>query len=143
MLEFFQNNPVLLVILALAAFIGIVWFMVPAAIKRGVKLQGIIDGLNTTLEVGDIAVDALGEILPGNQTLKTIDKIIEWAQKGAETAEQLYKAHQLAAEERKEAARKFVLDMLKYADIEATEQLKKIVDDCIEAAVYTLPKTNQ
>lgn len=72
-----------------------------------------------------------------------MDKIIEWAQKGVDAAEQMYKSSQLEGDERKQKATEIVYACLEAAGINASETDKIIVDGMIEAAVKGLEKTEK
>ena len=69
-------------------------------------------------------------------------QVLGWAQKGVDTAEQMYKAQLLQGEDRKEAAIEIVYACLETAGIELTDANKTIVNGAIEAAVKALEKTH-
>lgn len=137
-----DNITTILIIVAAAfgVFLALA-LLIPYLVKRGINLSGVLGGTNTALYTADFAVDSLKELFPNSPALTIADKIIGWAQKGAEAAEQLYKASQIEAEDRKAEATKLVYDIIRMAQIEITPEVESIVNGCIEAAVYVLPKS--
>ena len=71
-----------------------------------------------------------------------LDKLFDYANRAVEYAEQLYKANEIGAAERKAAAREFTLLCLKELRIEVTDELLSIIDGAIDGAVLLLPKTH-
>ncbi|MEG1523819.1 MAG: phage holin, LLH family [Clostridia bacterium] len=138
-------NPIYIVLITAgvaAAIITGVYVVIPFAMKKGLKIEESLTATATILNTVDAVLDGVKLFVPGNEVLDVIDKIIEWAQKGSEAAEQMYKASKIEKEERNDAAKKLVYDCLAEAGIERTEQINKIVSGMIEAAVLTLPKTH-
>lgn len=60
-----------------------------------------------------------------------------------DSAEQLYKTSQIPEEQRKAEATQLVYICLQAAGVDVTEDMKRIIDGAIEAAVYALPKTHE
>lgn len=87
-------------------------------------------------------VDTLKTFLPGNEAIAFIDRVIGWAQKAAEAAEQLYKTSKIEEAQRKDEATRLVYEFIAAAGVELDGDMKKIVDGAIEAAVFALPKTH-
>ena len=132
----------IIIAIVIAVFVGLA-FIIPYLVKKGVNISGVLTTTNTALGVADMAVDGLKEFFPNVPAFAFIDKIIGWAMKGAEAAEQLYKTSKIAAEDRNEAATKLVYEFIAAAGVELDENMKKVVKGSIEAAVYVLPKTNK
>ena len=86
----------------------------------------------------DAVVEALKALMPQNAIINIVDKVIDYAKIGVGKAEQLYLINESTGDDRKEEATKFVYDSLEFAGIEVTDQVKAIVDGCIEAAVLGL-----
>ena len=99
-------------------------------------------GTGTVLETADTVVDTLQEFFPDVPAFALIDKVIGWAQKGAEAAEQLYKTSKIEEAQRKDEATRLVYEFIAAAGVELDSNMKKIVDGAIEAAVFALPKTH-
>ncbi len=138
-----NNYTILLLIVAVvAAVFGGLAIAIPRLVKKGIDISGILTGTGTALSTADQVVDTLQEFFPEVPAFALIDKAIGWAQKAAEAAEQLYKTSQIEADKRKEAATALVYEFIAAAGIEADDDMKKIVDGAIEAAVYALPKTH-
>ena len=139
-------NPIyiLLIILGLAAIVvGGVYVIIPYAVKKGIDVSGILTNTTTVLDTVDTALDGIQLLLPGNATLDIVDTIIGYAKKAAEAAEQMYKASQIAKDERNAKAKEIVYECLSVAKIERTTQIDNIVSGMIEAAVFALPETNK
>ena len=75
-------------------------------------------------------------------TAAQFEKIKMWVTVAVEAAEQLYKTSKIEEGQRKEEATKLVYQFIEAAGIEIDDDLKKIVDGAIEAAVFALPKTH-
>lgn len=111
--------------------------------KKGVDVKGAIKDTDTILNTADHVIDTAKYFFPGVPALEAIDKILDVAQKGVNAAEQLYKTSQITEEQRKEEATKFVYNAITAVGVEITEDMKKIIDGAIEAAVFALPKTHE
>lgn len=138
-----NNAIILLVVLAavLAVFGGLA-VVIPRLVKKGIDISGVLVGTGTVLETADTVVDTLQEFFPDVPAFALIDKVIGWAQKGAEAAEQLYKTSKIEEAQRKDEATRLVYEFIAAAGVELDSNMKKIVDGAIEAAVFALPKTH-
>ena len=138
-----NNAIILLVVLAavLAVFGGLA-VVIPRLVKKGIDISGVLVGTGTVLETADTVVDTLQEFFPDVPAFALIDKVIGWAQKGAEAAEQLYKTSKIEEAQRKDEATRLVYEFIAAAGGELDSNMKKIVDGAIEAAVFALPKTH-
>ncbi len=141
MLEFFQNPLVVLGLIVLFAvlvvFVAVV--LLPFFRKIGFNVGGAIDATAGTLVGLDVVVEALKVVFPNNSAVNMADKIILYAQKGVEQAEQLYKMDKLAEDDRKAAAFEFVIESLNVSGFMVTPEIEKVIDGSIEAAVLALP----
>lgn len=135
-------QTILYILAAVAVVFAGIWFLIPAAIKKGINLTGILGSTSTVINTADAVIDGLKLLMPENTALQTIDLIISYAQKAVAAAEQMYKAAQIDADKRKDAAIDIVNTCLSIAGIERTADIDKVVSGMIEAAVLTLPKTN-
>ena len=135
-----DNMVIVLVVVAVVAvvFVGLI-VLIPYLVKKGINVSGVLTGTTTVLDTADHVVDTLKEFFPEVPVITVIDKVIGWAQKATEAAEQLYKIEE---GQRKEEATKLVYQFIEAAGIEIDDDLKKIVDGAIEAAVFALPKTH-
>lgn len=134
-----QNANILLVIITLVAVVvAVLAFLLPYLKKKGVDVGGALTATAAGIDAADLVVDALQGVFPNSPALLIVDKIIEWARKGAQAAEQLYRINSITGDQRKGEATKFVYDALRVAEIEITPAIEKIVEGCIEAAVFTL-----
>ena len=138
-----NNATILLVVLAavLAVFGGLA-VVIPRLVKKGIDISGVLVGTGTALETADTVVDTLQEFFPDVPAFALIDKVIGWAQKAAEAAEQLYKTSKIEEAQRKDEATRLVYEFITAAGVELDSDMKKIVDGAIEAAVFALPKTH-
>jgi len=130
---------ILIVGIVLAVF-GVLAFIIPALVKRGIDLSGGISKVSGALGSAGAVFGGLQGVFPDLQGFEIIEKIMEWAKEAVATAEQLYKIHEIDADDRKEAATELVYEMLKVANVPLTPKIKKIVNGCIEAAVFALSK---
>lgn len=139
-----DNSVILLVVLAavLAVFGGLA-VAIPYLVKRGINISGVLTGTGTALDTADTVVDTLQTFFPEIPAFAIIDKVIGWAQKATEAAEQLYKTSKIEEGQRKEEATRLVYEFIAAAGIELDDDLKKIVDGAIEAAVFALPATHK
>lgn len=139
-----ENNVVILLVVlaAVLAVFGGLAVVIPRLVKRGIDISGVLGGTGTVLETADGVVDTLQTFFPDVPAFALIDKVIGWAQKAAEAAEQLYKTSKIEEAQRKEEATRLVYEFIAAAGIELDEGMKKIVDGAIEAAVFALPKTH-
>lgn len=140
-----EITPIVAVIITLAAVTAVFGGMtiaIPYLVKKGINVSGILNGTSTALQAADYVTDTLEGFFPDVTAFALLDKVIGWAQKAAEAAEQLYKTSKIEAEQRKEEATKLVYDFIEAAGVEIDDNMKKIVDGAIEAAVFALPKTN-
>lgn len=139
------NNPVLLlvaaVIFAVSVALCILWLL-PALIKRGVDVSGTIKKADMAISALDTLTDTVKALFPDTPGIDLIDKILLYAQKAVDSAEQLYKSSQIPESQRKAEATQLVYICLQEAGVDVTEDMKKIIDGAIEAAVYALPKTH-
>lgn len=138
-----DNVTILLVVLVvvLAVFGGLA-VMIPYLVKKGLDVSGVLTGTATALDTTGAVVDTLQEFFPEIPAFALIDKVIGWAQKATEAAEQLYKTSKIEEGKRKEEATRLVYEFIDAAGIEVDDEMKRIVDGAIEAAVFALPKTH-
>ena len=132
---------IVIIIAAILAVFGGICLLIPYLVKKGINISGILVGTNSALDAAGIVVDGVKTFLPDNPSLCVVERIIDYAKTAVNAAEQMYKANQIAADERNAKATEIVYKLLEAADIEVTDKLKDVVDGCIEAAVFVLPKT--
>ena len=140
-----EMTPIVTIIIALTAVVGVFGGMtiaIPYLVKKGINISGILNGTSTALQAADYVTDTLEGFFPDVAAFALLDKVIGWAQKAAEAAEQLYKTSVIEAEQRKAEATKLVYEFIEAAGVEIDDNIKKIVDGAIEAAVFTLPETH-
>lgn len=144
-MEFILKNPTLLlvvvVLFAILVALCILWLL-PALIKRGVDVSGTIEKADLAISTLDSLTDTIKALFPNTPGLDMVDKILVYAQKAVDSAEQLYKTSQIPEDQRKAEATQLVYICLQAAGVDVTEDMKKIIDGAIEAAVYALPKTH-
>ena len=132
------KNILIIIGIVIAVFATLV-YLFPYLKKKGIDVDKPMQYVNTGLDVVDNGIDALKSIMPNNSYLIIADKIIEYAQKGYEMAEQLNAIGKIEkGEAKKEAATTYVYNALKLIpgiNVE-DEKIKSIVDGSIEAAVY-------
>lgn len=134
-----ENWTILLIVFGILIGVGLCFFVLfPLLKKKGVDTEEFLKKLTVDVKGLNSITDALKAMFPNVEAVKVIDKIVDYAEIGVAKAEQLYKIHQIEGDQRKAEATKFVYDNLEMAGIEITDQIKAIVDGCIEAAVLGL-----
>lgn len=92
-------------------------------------------------------LDVLGMIakmFPMNsKQAKLVDQIIHYTKLAVEYVEELYKAEELQASERKDKAKDFVVKAMKENGTDLDSKQLKFVDGLIESMVFMLPKTHK
>ena len=138
-----ENYVVILIIIAaVVAVFGGIAIAIPYLVKKGINISGLLNTSSDVITTAGTVVDTLEGIFPEVPAFSIIDKIIDWAAKAAEAAEQLYKASTIEAGERKAEATALVYEFIAAAGVELDDNMKKVVDGAIEAAVFALPKTH-
>lgn len=135
-------NVILVIVAAVVVVFGGLAVVIPVLVKKGINISGVLVGTETVLTTADNVVDTLQGFFPDVPAFAIIDKVIGWAQKAAEAAEQLYKTSTIAADQRKAEATKLVYEFIEAAGIELDDTMKKVVEGAIEAAVFALPQTH-
>lgn len=134
-----SSTQILLIVVGVAVGVMACLLVVfPLLKKRGVNTGDILGATLTGVKGANELTDALKAIFPQSAVINIVDKIIDYAQIGVEKAEQLYKINEITGDERKLEAENFVYQSLELGGIEVTDQVKAIVDGCIEAAVLGL-----
>lgn len=137
-----SNYTMLLIIVTVVICVfGGICLLIPYLVRKGINISGILSGTGSALDAAGIVVDGIKEFVPETPSLCIVERIIDYAKTAVNAAEQMYKASQIAADERNAKATEIVYKLLEAADIEETDKLKDVVDGCIEAAVFVLPKT--
>lgn len=132
----------LFIIAVVALFFVAVCFAIPALVKKGINLSGIIAGSGNVLDAAGVVVDSVQTFLPDNPGLCIIERIINYAKEAVKAAEQIYLASDMNQDYRKKEAYNQVTTALNYAGVEITPEIENIINTSIEAAVFALPKTH-
>lgn len=144
-METILNNPfvfiLFVIMVAVLVCVGVM-LLLPRLVKRGVDVSGLLDKASMTISAMDTVTETLKTLFPATPGLDVVDKILDYAYRAVDSAEQMYKASQITGDKRKEEATNLVYAFLKAAGIEVTDELKPVVDGAIEASVYALPKTH-
>lgn len=144
-MEIIMKNPALLILFVIIVALAValcVLFLVPLLIKKGADVSGAIEKADLAISTLDSLTDTIKALFPNAPGLDMVDKILVYAQKAVDSAEQLYKTSQIPENQRKAEATQLVYICLQAAGVDVTEDMKRIVDGAIEAAVYALPKTH-
>ena len=138
-----NGTELVLLVVSLAALIGAVapWIFL-ALQKKGIDVQNALQKAQSGLTLADQVVDGISALSPALPGISVVDKIIEWAQKAVDNAEQLLKSQQIPEADRKAKAVEMVKSCLSSAGIPLTPELEKVIDGAIEAAVLALPQTH-
>ena len=135
------NMVLLITAIVLVVALGMA-FLIPYLIKKGANVGGAINSAGAVLDTTDKVVDGLIGMFPGQAALTIVDKIIDYAKQAVRAAEQMYKATQIEAEQRKGKATEIIYECLNVAGIEVTPDVEKVVTGLVEAATFTLTKTH-
>ena len=144
-MEIIMKNPVLLILFVIIVALAValcVLLLVPLLIKKKVDVSGTIEKADLAISTLDSLTDTIKALFPNAPGLDMVDKILVYAQKAVDSAEQLDKTSQIPEDQRKAEATRLVYICLQTAGVDVTEDMKKIIDGAIEAAVYALPKTH-
>lgn len=144
-MEIIMKNPVLLILFVIIVALAVtlcVLLLVPLLIKKEVDVSGTIEKADLAISTLDSLTDTIKALFPNAPGLDMVDKILVYAQKAVDSVEQLYKTSQIPENQRKAEATQLVYICLQTAGVDVTEDMKKIIDGAIEAAVYALPKTH-
>ena len=144
-MEIIMKTPVLLILFVIIVALAVtlcVLLLVPLLIKKEVDVSGTIEKADLAISTLDSLTDTIKALFPNAPGLDMVDKILVYAQKAVDSAEQLYKTSQIPENQRKAEATQLVYICLQEAGVDVTEDMKKIIDGAIEAAVYALPKTH-
>ena len=129
----------LVIVLAVIAAVGIVLaFVLPFLKRRGVDVAVVLDRAKDALSIVNKTLDTVRPFLPESVGLGTFDKILGAAHVGVGQAEQLYNIGQLKPEDRKAAAREYIIDTLNLMNVEVTPEVERVIDGAIEAEVLGL-----
>nr|WP_319487225.1 hypothetical protein [uncultured Caproiciproducens sp.] len=127
---------------AVGTIFGVCGFIFPLLAKKGINVEGILQKVDSGLEVAGKAIDAVKAISPNLPYISTADAIIDYSRQGVQQAEQLYNANKISADARKSEAIKLTKELLKAAKVDITPEIETVIEGCVEAAVYVLPQTH-
>jgi len=134
-------DPTLTAIIILAILAGVALVVnvaLPALRRKGVDVDGIVAQAKQTLQTANNALETLRPFIADKPGVDVFDTIYTAANIGVGNAEQLAHLGKLAPEERKEAAKQYVLDAIKLMGIEKTPDIDRLIDGAIEAGVLEL-----
>ncbi|WP_413778149.1 hypothetical protein [Caproicibacterium sp. XB1] len=108
--------------------------------SKGINVQGGVDSAQKVLDVANTVTDAAAAIVPSPITF-ALQKIVDAAKIGVNSAEQLYCNGSITAEQRKSEAEKVLKTALGLDGVAYEGDVASLGDSAIEAAVKALPKT--
>jgi hypothetical protein len=141
-----EGNTLAVLTLVIGIVIGVVatvGVVMPLLKKKGIDIEKYLNEANDTVVKVDQVFDTIKPFLPNVPAIGVIDKVLEYTKIGVNKAEQLYYIRQIQADQRKQEAKNFILDVLKLAKIDVTPELDKVIDGAIEASVMALGHTQQ
>ena len=133
-------DPILIVCTALAilAALGLITYHIsPLLKKKGFDPDAVVAKANQAAATVKEAMDTLRPFLDA-KTNSVVDTVISAASIGVANAEQLLHVGKLDPEERKDAARGYVLNTLSLLGVEATPEIDMLIDGAIEAGVMEI-----
>ncbi|MBX4266520.1 hypothetical protein [Clostridium estertheticum] len=126
-------------ILGVAFGIGTaVLFLMPFLKKKNIKVDEIINKLDSVLDGADAAIIVADKILPANPILDILKTLEKYTRIGVDQAEQLCIDSKLSKDERNAKSKETTYAALKLLKVEVTPDVVKIVDGVIEAEVLAL-----
>ena len=134
-------NNILTPVIVLAIVItvsAIITIAMPYLKKRGVDAGEVLAQIKESIGALDNTYSLLKPFFTETSGAETIDKILAAANVGVANAEQLYHIGQLSANERKAAAREYIVDALGLMDVTVTSEVERLIDGAIEAEVLEL-----
>ena len=134
-----NNLETLLIVFAVIAAVGLILaFVLPFLNRRGVDVPAILEQAKDLVNTGSQVFDTVKPFLPESVGLGTFDKILGAVHVGVGQAEQLYNIGELPKEERKAAAREYIIDTLNLMNVEVSPEVERVIDGAIEAEVLGL-----
>jgi hypothetical protein len=106
------------------------------AVARNLSFESIVQAISKVCEFLKILIPKFN--LP-TKTQDILQLTLETAQIAVKYSEQMYLSGQIQSSERKEKATQIVEATLKDANIDITDERRKLIDASIESAVFTLP----
>ena len=134
-----NDTQTLIIVIAVLILVGIILAVVlPLLKKRGIDMGAVLDRAKDSLDTVNKTLDMLKPFMEDSPVVDAFDKILNAATVGVGQAEQLHLIGQLEPEERKDAARRYVIDAVKLMGVEVTPEVSKLIDGAIEAQVLEL-----
>ena len=131
------NTQILILVAALALAVAGIGAIVAALTRRGVDVGASLTIAQTMLtNVTDVA-KKLQPFVPEDK-FSLVDRIVATATIAVGNAEQLANTSKLAENERKPAAMQYIKDTLALAGVQWTDDIARLADGAIEAAVLAL-----
>ena len=134
------NTQTLILVAALAFSVAGIGAIVAALTRRGVDMDAfhaVLTTINGAMRDIDSLRDTLSEVLSDDMDA-IINNVLSVATIAVGNAEQLYNTSQLTEDERKPAAMQYIRDTLALAGVIWTDDIAKLADGAIEAAVLAL-----
>jgi hypothetical protein len=110
----------------------------PSLKRRGLDVEVFVVQAKESLATANKTLDIIRPFMANISSIDLLDRIFEAATIGVENAEQLCKIGTLQPNERKEAARKYVLDSVKLVGVTITPEVERLIDGAIEANVFEI-----
>jgi len=110
----------------------------PRTQGKDIAFRAAIKDAASAVSTANKVMDTVRPFIKDSVSANIMDKVLAMAQEGVKSAEQLYVAGHLPADERKLEANKFVVAALRMADIDITPDLERLVDSAIESKVFDL-----
>ena len=134
-------NNILTPVIVLAIVVtvsAVITIAIPYLKKRGVNVGEMLAQIKESIGSLDNTYNLLKPFFIETSGVETIDKILAAANVGVANAEQLYHIGQLSANDRKSAAREYIVDALGLMDVAVTSEVERLIDGAIEAEVLEL-----
>ena len=124
---------------AIILFIAYILPVIERALeRRGTKMEDVLRQSQSALRMFTSTLETVKPFLTEVKGADVLDRILGTAHTAVGNAEQLYTIGQLEAGERKDAARKYMIDSLALAGVVLTPEIERLIDGAIEAEVLEL-----
>ena len=140
-----NNLQTLIITIGAVVIVGLViGILLPYLKRRGVNVQKLLDQTKEVVAAANSAYDKAKPFLVDSVDANKFEQIMDIAFVGVNNVQQLYDSGQMTdPDERKAAARQYIIDSLPLIGIEITKEVERVIDGAIECEVYALKHRNE
>lgn len=137
-----QTEIICIAAVAGCAVVGVGGIFLAWLKKKGVNTTAILAKIDSGLNIADKAVESIKTIAPDTPYISTAQAVIEYADQGVRSAEQLSKSGQITEGDRKTKAIELAKALLEIDGVTITAKVETALDGCVEAATNAIPQTH-